>query len=141
MPLERAEGLQVALRLGDPFDGSGAVGADQLILEVLDADEEPQLLHVTAGEVRAQARVLETAPEVVFLLHVAEARQLEFLAAGAVQLEVAPDRLGASHRHDGNSFRFEVASLPLGERLDRVSVADSLDEDHRSGLEFHMLHS
>ncbi len=117
------------------------MGADQLVLEVDDADEEPQLLHVTAGEIRAQARVLETAPEVVFLLDVAEARQREALPARAVQLEVAPDCLGASHRHYGNSFRFEVAPLPLGERLDRVSVADSLDEDYRSRVEFHMLHS
>ncbi len=72
---------------------------------------------------------------------VAETCQLEALAARAVQLEEAADRLGASDRDDSDALRCEVATLPLGERFDREPVAHSLDEDNRSGVEFHMLHS
>ena len=101
----------------------GPRGPDQLILEVSDADVETEPLHVVSGQVRPETGPLEAAPEVVLLLHVAETGQLERLASGAVQLEEAPDRLGASHRDDDDPFRFEVAALPLGERLDRVPVA------------------
>ncbi len=129
------------MSLGDPLDRRGAMGPNQLVLEIPDADVEAEPLHVGPGQVRTEAGPLEAPPELVLLLHVAETGQLEALAARAVQLEEAADRLGASHRDDSDALRCEVATLPLGERLDRVPVAHSLDEDHRSGVEFHMLHS
>ena len=138
---QSSEGLEVASKCGDALNRSGPVSPDQLILEVSDTHVEAEPLHIGPGQVRPETRPLEAAPELVLLLHVAETGQPEPLASGAEQLEEAPDRLGASHRDNPDTFRFEVATLPLGERLDRVAVADSLDEDNRSGAEFHMLHS
>src|SRR5215204_4676265 len=136
--LECSEGLEVAPKCGDALDRGGPNGPNQFILEVSDADVETEALHVGACQVRPETGPLEAATEVVLLLHVAETGKLESLAS--IQLEEASDRLGASHRDNADALRFEVATLPLGEGLDRVPVADSLDEQHRSGVQFHMLH-
>ena len=80
--LERAEGLKVSVRLDDAFHRGGAVGANELVFQVSDADVEAQPLHVGEGEVRAQAGPFEAASEFVLFLDIAEARQPMFLPWG-----------------------------------------------------------
>src|SRR5215208_1539545 len=75
--LERAKRSEVALGVGDLLHGLGAESADQLVLQVYDADIEAQRLHLGASEVEAEAGALEAAPKVPLLAGVAEARQPE----------------------------------------------------------------
>src|SRR6266508_232568 len=48
LALQRAERPEVALRVEECFDPCGAHGADQLVLQIVDADVEPEVLHVGA---------------------------------------------------------------------------------------------
>lgn len=57
------------------FDRGGAKAANQLVLQVFDADEESQRLHAVAIEAGAETGPLETAAKVVFLSGVAQTRQ------------------------------------------------------------------
>src|SRR5690349_17368385 len=70
--LERAKRSELPLPLGDLLDCIGAERADQLVLEIRDADVEAQPFHVEATEVRAQAGTLEAATELALLRGIAE---------------------------------------------------------------------
>src|SRR5713101_5462579 len=52
--LKASERFQLAFRVDDPFHGSRTQGADQLVLQVLDADVETESFHFGAREVRAK---------------------------------------------------------------------------------------
>ncbi|HYY77083.1 MAG TPA: hypothetical protein VE644_12260, partial [Gaiellaceae bacterium] len=65
--LKGAEGGKVPLSLDDLFHGGSAEGADQLVLQVRDADVETESFHVGAREVRADAGPLQTTLEVTLL--------------------------------------------------------------------------
>ncbi len=106
--LERAEGSEVSLGLGDPLDGRGPESSDQLVLEISDAHVEAEPLHVGASEIRAESGSLETAAEVALLAGVAETRQPNVEPCRAEPMQEPSDRLGASDRHDGDAFRFEI---------------------------------
>ena len=109
----------------------GAVGserADQLVLEILDADEEPEGFHAGASEADAEAGALERASEVALLTGVAEAREPDVDALRPEHAEEASDGLSAAHRHDGNALAAEITPAEPGQRLDGALVADALDE-------------
>src|SRR2546423_4262062 len=57
--LKRAERAEISLRLDDPFDRVGPQRADQLVLEVGDADVEPELFHLVARQIRPETGPLE----------------------------------------------------------------------------------
>ena len=84
--LESAERSKVPLSLGDPFHGGSAERADQLVLQICDAHEETQPFHLDASEVGAEARPLETAPEVAFLPGVTETGEPDVKPHGAKQI-------------------------------------------------------
>ena len=71
--LERPERPEIALALDDLLDTRWAEDADQLVLEVSDADEEAETLHVVPREARAETGPLERPPKVSLLAEVAEA--------------------------------------------------------------------
>src|SRR5206468_1463397 len=73
--LEGAEGSEITLSRDDLFHRRRTEGADQLVLQVRDADVETQSLHIDATEVGAETGPLEPAPEVALLCGVAETRQ------------------------------------------------------------------
>ena len=132
--LERAESSEVSLGLGDPLHGLGAVGADQLLLQVSDADIEAQLLHVVAREAGAQAYPLESSAEVALLAGVTETRQRDVESLRPELRKESPDGLCAADRHDRDALGVEIAATPLGECFERTLVADSFDEDDCSRL-------
>jgi hypothetical protein len=138
--LEGAERANLAFGGDDLFHGGGAGGADQLILEVGDADVETEPLHVHPGEVRAEAGPLESVPEVALLALVAETRQPEVETARAEPLEEASDRLRTAHRDDGDAVRGEIPAAALGQRFERELVADPFDEDDGVRLAVECLH-
>jgi hypothetical protein len=133
LPLERPERAQLAQLLDDAFDRVGPEGADQLVLQVLDADEEAERLHPGAGEAVAESRPLEGAPEAALLPLVAEAGQPEVAPTGPEPVEEAADVPGSPDRDDGDALGLEVAAAPLGQRLDRGPVAGPLDEHGGTG--------
>ena len=122
---------RLALSLDDLFHRGGAESADQLVLQVRVAHVEAEQLQVGAGEVGAEARPLETAPELALLGGVAQACQPEVEPGGAVPLQEAPDRLRAADRHDGDALGVEIPAAALGQRLERGLVADPFDEHDR----------
>ena len=85
---EDPERSELALRLDDPLHLRWAERADQLVLEVLDADEEAEGLHISAGEPGAQAGALEAAEEIPLLPGVAEAREPAVESAGLPFVEI-----------------------------------------------------
>src|ERR1022692_3474145 len=63
--LEGSERSELALSVRDLLDGGDSERTDELVLQVGGADVETQLLHIGPAEIRAEARALEAAPEVV----------------------------------------------------------------------------
>jgi carbonic anhydrase len=130
--LERAEGSELALRGDDLLDGGGPERADQLVLEVGDADVEAEPLHLRPAELRAEAGPLEPAPELSLLGCVAEAGQPDRVSLRAVELEEPSDRLRASDRHHLDALAPEIEAASAGERFQRALVAGPFDEHDRS---------
>ncbi len=129
--LEGAEGSEVALSLEHGFDQDGPERADQLVLEVFDADVEAEPFDLRASEVRAEAGLFEAAPEHLLLAGVAQPGQPRVQALGAESSQEASDRLSSPDRHDDNALMLEVATTARSEGFDRDLVAQSLDEDDR----------
>src|SRR6478609_3497820 len=132
--LQRAEGPQLALRVYDPLDRLEPEGADQLVLEVVDADEEALPLEAGAAGPRAEAGALEAAPEVLLLAGVAQPGEFDVQAARPEPLQLARDRLGAADRHDADPLGRQVAAAAPGERLDGCLVAQPLHQDDAAQL-------
>jgi hypothetical protein len=129
--LEGAERSKLALGRDDLFHTGGAKAADQLVLQVGDADVEPEGFHVGATEVGAEPGPLQTAPEVALLTGVSQARQSEVQPPRTEQLQGASEVPGTAHRHDGNAVRAEVSTTARSERLERDLVADPLNQHDR----------
>jgi hypothetical protein len=132
--LESAERHQVALLFEDPFNGVITEAADQLVLEVRDAHVETEILHAVAGEIDAEARQFETAPEVAFFSGVAQTREPSVAPTGAEDVEGAPDVRRAADRHDGHALRTQVPTATGSERFQRASVTQSFDEHDRASV-------
>jgi hypothetical protein len=129
--LEGAERSKLALSLDDLFHSGGTKAADQLVLQVGDADVEPEGFHVGPTQVGTEAGPLQTAPEVDLLAGVTQARQPDVQAPRTEQLKEASDAPGTAHRHDGNAFRGKVSTTALSQRLERDLVAAPLDKHNR----------
>ena len=122
-------------RLDDLLHRRGAEGADQLVLQVGDADVEAEPLHLDTCEMGPEARALEAAPELALLCGVAQAREPGARPLRAEPAQEAFDRLRATDGHDGDSLGLEIPTTPRGERLERDLVADALDEHDGTGLD------
>jgi hypothetical protein len=133
--LERAERSKLALSLDDLFHSDGTKAADQLVLQVDDADVEPECLHLGATKVGAEAGPLQTAPEVALLAGVTQARQSDVQARRTEQLKEASDVPGTAHRHDGNALSGEIPTTAPGERLERDLVAPPFNKHDRSWVD------
>src|SRR5438552_99869 len=130
--LEGTEGSEVALRVEDGFDRGGAESADQLVLQIFDADVEAQPFHIEAGEMRAEPGPLEAAPEHDLLTCVTETGQPRTRPLRAEASQEAPNRLRAPDRHDRDSLIVEIATAAGSEGRERDLVADSFDEHDRT---------
>ena len=132
LPLEGAERLQVALSGEDIFHRGGAEGADQLVLEVCGAHEEPERFQIGASQVRAKAGPLERLLEVTFLCGVTEARQPEVEPPRSEPIQEASDGVRTSDRDNGNALGAKIPATTFGERLDREPVTGPFDQDDRT---------
>jgi hypothetical protein len=129
--LEGAERPELALSLDDLLHPPGAEGPDQLVLQVLDADEEAESFHVAAREAGAQTGPLETALEVAFLGGVAHTGQPDVTTSRAEELQEAPDRLGAADRHDRDALGLELPAPAFGQRFECCLIAEPFDKHDR----------
>ena len=127
--LEGAERSELTLGVHDLFHSGGTESADQLVLEVCDADIEPQPFHRRPREVGAEAGPLETALELALFGGVAETSQLHVRTVRAEKIQEVSDRLRTSDRHHGNSLRLKVSVTALSEGFERELVADPFNED------------
>ncbi len=119
------------MRLEDLLDRRDSEGADQLVLQIRVADEEPERLHVGAREVGTEARPLQASPEVAFLSGVTETRKLEIHPVRAEPIQEPAYGVRAPDGDDGDALGFEIPAAAPGERLDGALVADAFDEHHR----------
>ena len=133
LPLEEAKRSQLALPDDDPLDGLDSERADELVLQVIDAREEAETLHVCPREIGAQAGPLDAPPDGPLLARVVEAGNAKPESPRPEPLQEATDGLRAADGLDRDALGGEVATAPLGERLERVSVARPLDEHDGSG--------
>jgi hypothetical protein len=126
--LKDSKRTKVSVRLEDLPDHGGAETSNQLILQICVADEEPKRFHTVAIEVGAKTGPLQTAPEIVLLASVAQTRQSDAETKRAEQRNKLSNRPRPSHRHDGNAFSTEIATVPRGERFNGGLIAGSFDE-------------
>src|SRR5918995_2409176 len=127
--LQRPERAEVAVLLDDALHVVHAERADQLALQVGDAHGEPE-----SFEVGAEAGSLEGSTEVALLARVAETRQPDVESPWPIALDEPADRLSTADRQDGNALGVEVTTAALGERRDRLAVADPFDEHDRTEI-------
>ena len=126
--LEGAEGSKVTLSVNYAFHSGCTESADQLVLEICNADEEPEPFQIGASEVGAEPSLLESPPEVALLSRVTETRQLDVKPLRAEHIQKPADGLGASNRHDGDALSIQISTTALGERLERDLVTDAFNE-------------
>ena len=117
------------------FHPSRTERADQLVLQVGDADEETQRLHLDAGQVGAEAGAPEAAPEGALLGRIAESRQPDVVTARSEQFEEASDVRRTTDRHDRDAFSAEIPAAPFSERFECQLVAHAFDEHDRAAVE------
>jgi len=130
--LESAERLKLALGIDDLLHRSGTEAADELVLEVFDADVEAMCLHVAASEVGGESGTLETAPEVGLFGGVAHARESEVESLRAEPVQESSDRLRTSDRNDRNALGAKISTTTMRKRFERDLVARPLDEHDRT---------
>src|ERR1700728_3630788 len=135
LSLEHAERPELALCLDDTLDRVGAQGADQLVLQVGDADEEAERLHAGAGQTRAETSPFQSPPEVAFLRDIAQAGQPDAEPVRAEPVDKALDVGGAAHRGDRDAVSIQSLPATPGQRLERGLITHPLDEDDRGGLD------
>jgi hypothetical protein len=132
--LEGTERSKLALRIDDLFHGPGAERADQLVLQVCDADVETESFHLGATEAAAEPGPLETAPEVALLCGVTESRQSDVKPVRAEQHQEAPDGRRTSHLHNGDALIVKLPTTARSERFERELIADPFNEHDGTGM-------
>ena len=106
--LEGAECRQVTLSVDHLFHGGRAESADQLILEVCDADVKTEFLHIGATEVGAETGSLETTPEGALLSGVAEARQSDVETRRPEDLQEGSDVRRTPDWHNDDALSLQI---------------------------------
>ncbi len=134
LPLHAAERGEVAVSVEELGDAGGADGADELVLQVLDARVKAQAIHVGTRPGRTDTGRSEGAPEDVFLPRVAQAGEPHARALGPELPQVAGDRVDTADRQDHDAFRVEVPAAADGERFEGDLVADALHQDDGTGI-------
>jgi hypothetical protein len=128
--LQRPKTVQIVVGPKDLLDPRRTERADQLLLQVGDAHEEAEPLHVRTREPGAEAGALEGSTKHVLLTGIAEPCEPQAIPAGAELLEELPDAMCASEALDPNARGCKVDTAPLGEGLDCHLVTLPFDDHH-----------
>lgn len=132
LALEPAEGGHLALDFEDPLDSSRSHGPNQLVFQVLHADEEPQLLQIGSAEIRAHPGPFQSTLEVRFLTGVAQAGQLDIASLWPQEMEELPDGGCSAHRQDRDALAIEIPPSTPGQGVEGRLIAETLHKDHRT---------
>jgi len=108
LPLEGAECREVTLSVDNLFHGGRAESADQLILEVCDADVKTESFHIGATEIGAETGSLETTPEGALLSGVAEARQSDVETRRPEDLQEGSDVRRTPDWHNDDALSLQI---------------------------------
>jgi hypothetical protein len=106
--LEDAERSKLTLTVEDLFYGGGTEGADQLVLQVRDADVETESFRIGASEARAETGPLETALEIALLGGVTEARKSDVKPVGAEYVQEASDVSRTANWDNGSALSVKI---------------------------------
>jgi hypothetical protein len=126
--LERSKPAEVVVGVEDLFDARRAERTDQLLLEIRDADVEPEVLHVRTRELGAETGALERLSEDSLLARIAKTREARSILLCNEVLEERPDAMCASEALDPNARGRKVQAAPLGERFDCDLVTLPFDD-------------
>lgn len=126
--LQRSEGAEVTLGIKKVFDRRPSRGSDQFLLQVVDADEKAELLHLWPIEWRAQVRGRQSMPKVIFFACVTHAGDREVRSLRAEADEMTSNRVSAADRYDDDSLCVEIAATATGHRLECNLIAYPLDQ-------------
>src|SRR5216683_2338848 len=129
--LKASKRFQLTFRVDDTFHGSRTQGADQLVLQVCDADVETESFHVGACEIGAETGPFQTTLEVALLCGVTEAGESNVQAPRAESIEEAPDVFRTSHRHNGDALPIKIQVAARSERFKRKLIADPFNQYNR----------
>ena len=116
--LERSKPAEVVVSVEDLFDARRAERTDQLLLEIRDADVEPEVLHVRARELGAETGALERLSEDPLLGGIAKTREAPAILLCNELLEERPDAMCASEALDPNARGRKLQAAPPCERFD-----------------------
>jgi hypothetical protein len=133
--LQGAERSKLTLSVHDLFHGGGTESADQLVLQVCDADVETESFHIGASEVGAEASPLETALEVALLSGVTETRQPDVKPLRAEPIQEPPDGLRTPNWHNGNALSVKIPTTALSKRFERALVTDPFNDHDRTQVD------
>ena len=112
--------------------GGGSDGANELVLEVAVADEEPSSLEFRACLKLPVPGPRQRLADVPLLGSVAQAREAQTVAVRAETGEEGRQGLSAADRHHDDAFPRQVSCLEACQSLHRDLIADSLDQDDGS---------
>ncbi len=125
-PPERRE---LAFTLDHSFGAGLCQRPDELVLQVGDADVEPEGRELGTIEGAPEAGALEPTPEVILFGQIVEARESLVPSLWSEEPEETADVRRATHRDDEDALVTEVALVPRGHDLERDLVTDSFDEN------------
>ena len=129
LPLHAAKRAEVAVGAEELAEERDARRADELFLQVRDADVEAEALQVRTRPGCAHPSRREAALDDVLFRGITQAGQNQPRSLGAEVPQVARKRVGTADRDDRDSFRGEIPAPADGQRLDGHLVADALDQD------------
>ena len=131
--LEGAERSKLTLGVDQLLHGCGAERADQLVLQVGDADVEAEPFHIGASELAAEADSLKSALEVPLLRDVTEAGQPDVEPLWAEPVDEASNRARLPSARSQCLPRPGLDRAALGQRFEGAPVTVPLDEDNGMG--------
>ena len=126
--LKRPKPVEIVVRPKDLLDARRTERAYQLLLQIGNAHEEAEPLHVRTSQVRAEAGALERPSEDRLLAGIAKTREPRAILARCELLEELPDAMCASEALDPYARRREIDAAPLGERFDRDLITFPFDD-------------
>ncbi len=128
LALHDAQRSQLALAFDDVFNGIDTEGADQFVLEITLADEEPERFPLLAGQVRTEPRSRKATVQRRRLALVAQPPDLQVASTRSVEREIPGDVGGSTDGDDRHPEARRIEPATRREHLERCVVAGALDE-------------
>jgi hypothetical protein len=127
--LEDPVRMQIAVPFEEPLDCGRSEGADELVLQILDAHEEAEPFQVGQGDVLAEAGSFERPLEEVRFTLIHQTSKGDIQPTRTEELHVALEVRGTAHGDDGDPLGGQVTSLPARQSLDGELIAGPFDQN------------